>query len=589
MSGFIPREFIDRVIDQSTIIEIISARVPLKKKGANYMACCPFHSEKTPSFSVNESKQLYYCFGCGAGGNVVRFLRDYDHLEFSEAIEVLAEHLGLQVPHIGKSYANQPNRRVRADIYALLQQAADQYHQLLLKQPRDSEIIAYIKQRGLSATIIDTFQIGYAPPGWDFIKNYLHQQHADADSIAQTGLVSQNDRGHDYDRFRDRLLFPIRDKRGRVIGFGGRIIRTDSDAAKYINSPETPVFQKGRELYGLYELLQSTRQIEKILVVEGYMDVVSLAQQGITYATATLGTATTEEHIKRLFQTCHQIIFCFDGDNAGKKAAWKALETLLPLIQASWQPRFMFLQQGEDPDSFIRTHGKDAFENEMAQAQTLIDFFFSHLASQIDMRKSDANHLLIDLAKPYMQKLPPDSSLGVSLRKQLSRITAISSDELNKLFTPDTARAQTRKVYPLYQTSTRMRTSAWKAIAYLLHYPQLALIAKNSEYYLDTPIDGINVFIRLLDLFQLNPKFSPARLVSLWKEPQERQKIEEIVLTPLLITDFQAIKKEFSSMLNLFYTQQQNQRFQYLQMIMDTSGLRGQEQKEYVKLLQRKS
>ncbi|MFP5384124.1 MAG: DNA primase [Gammaproteobacteria bacterium] len=403
MSGLIPQSFIDDLLARTDIVGVVESRVPLKRAGRNWMACCPFHKEKTPSFTVSPDKQFYYCFGCGATGNAIGFLMDYERRSFPEAVEELAGRAGLTVPHdSGGDEAQQS--RFRA-LYDLLGQADRYYQQQLRRHALRARAVDYLKGRGLTGEIARRFGLGYAPPGWDNLLAALGTDDSKRAQLTECGLlIAQDERT--YDRFRDRVMFPIRDLRGRVIGFGGRVI--GDGKPKYLNSPETPVFHKGRELYGLYEAKQTSRTLERLLVVEGYMDVIALAQQGIGNAVATLGTACTADHVDLLFRHANEIVFCFDGDAAGRKAAWRALETTLPKMQDGRSARVLFLPDGHDPDSLVRAEGPDAFNARLDRADSLDDVLLAQLASQVDLARSDGLARLAALARPYVAQIPGD-------------------------------------------------------------------------------------------------------------------------------------------------------------------------------------
>ncbi|MGB5679724.1 MAG: DNA primase, partial [Gammaproteobacteria bacterium] len=374
MAGRIPQSFIDDLIARADIVEVINARVPLKKKGREYTACCPFHNEKTPSFTVSENKQFYHCFGCGAHGTAIGFLMEYEHLDFVDAIETLAAEYHLEVPREDTPNQPGPVENRKQPLYEILEQASRLYQQQLRHSNR---AIQYLKQRGLSGEIARKYQLGYAPDGWSFLFDKLGNNTSNIESLNITGMLVEKSENKHYDRFRDRIMFPILDRRGRTIAFGGRII--DAGEPKYLNSPETPVFHKGYELYGFYEARQALRKLERIIVVEGYMDVVALAQHGIEYAVASLGTAMTRDQIQKLFRSVSEVIFCFDGDQAGHKAAWRALENTLPIMRDGLAARFLFLPDGEDPDSMVRKQGKAAFESRLEKAAPLSEFLFDKL------------------------------------------------------------------------------------------------------------------------------------------------------------------------------------------------------------------
>ncbi|KEQ16958.1 DNA primase [Endozoicomonas numazuensis] len=426
MAGRIPQTFIDDLLNRLDIVDIVDSRVKLKKTGRNYSACCPFHQEKTPSFTVSPEKQFYYCFGCGASGNAMGFVMDFDHLDFPAAVDSLASLAGLEVP---REQSNQKRGPDHSPLYELMNKANHFYNEQLRKAQDAPRAIQYLKQRGLDGQTCKRFGIGFAPPGWNNLQNHLSENQEKEDQLVTTGmLVEKEETKSRYDRFRDRIMFPIHDTRGRIIAFGGRVL---GDAKpKYLNSPESPIFHKGRELYGLYEAKKHNRHLERILVVEGYMDVVALAQQGINNAVATLGTATTLDHMQRLFKTVSEIVFCFDGDDAGRRAAWRALESTLPYMEDGKQARFLFLPQGEDPDSMVRQEGSDAFlERIKSTALSLDTFLFKELSDGIDLNTMDGRSRLATDAQPHLHKIP-DGLFKQMLMQRLSEITGLNTDTL---------------------------------------------------------------------------------------------------------------------------------------------------------------
>ena len=401
MAGRIPDSFIDGLLARVDIVELIGSRVPLKRKGKEYTACCPFHDERTPSFYVSPSKAFYHCFGCGAHGTAIKFLMEYDRLEFVDAVEELAKRLGLEVPRESGSGREAP--REGHDLYAALE-AAQKYFQRELAQSDPAK--RYLEKRGLDAATIEKFGIGWAPEGWSGLIDALGKGDARRiELLDKAGLLSKNDSGRSYDKFRGRVMFPIHDRRGRVIAFGGRVIEKD-DGPKYLNSPETVLFHKGRELYGLWHARQAHSKVPRLIVVEGYMDVVSLWQFGITTAVATLGTATTPEQGELLFRNAADVYFCFDGDAAGRRAAWKALEAVLPRMADGRQAYFLFLDEGEDPDSVVRAKGAAALDAALAASQPLSEFFFAQLASDVDLGSADGKARLAERAKAYIARIP---------------------------------------------------------------------------------------------------------------------------------------------------------------------------------------
>ncbi|WP_397574306.1 DNA primase [Silanimonas sp.] len=401
MAGRIPDSFIDGLLARVDIVELIGSRVPLKRKGKEYTACCPFHDERTPSFYVSPTKQFYHCFGCGAHGTPIKFLMEYDRLEFVDAVEELAKRLGLEVPRESGSGREAP--REGQDLYAALD-AAQKYFQ---RELANSEVAKrYLEKRGLDAATIEKFGIGWAPDGWNGLIDALGKGDARRiELLDKAGLLSKNDSGRTYDKFRARVMFPIHDRRGRVIAFGGRVIEKE-DGPKYLNSPETALFHKGRELYGLWHARQAHSKVPRLIVVEGYMDVVSLWQFGITTAVATLGTATTPDHAELLFRNAADVYFCFDGDAAGRRAAWKALESVLPRMTDGRQAFFLFLPEGEDPDTVVRSQGAAALDAALAAAQPLSEFFFAQLSSDVDLSSADGKSRLAERAKAFIARIP---------------------------------------------------------------------------------------------------------------------------------------------------------------------------------------
>lgn len=432
MAGLIPQSFIDDLLNRTDIVDVVSSRVQLKKAGKNHVACCPFHKEKSPSFSVSPDKQFYYCFGCGAGGNALGFIMDHDNLDFPQAVEELAKAAGMEVPREQGGRGQKPRQPTDSPLYPLLEAAAEFYRQALKSHPARKAAVEYLKGRGLSGEIARDFGLGFAPPGWDNLYKHLSSDTLQQKVMIDAGLlIENNETGKRYDRFRDRVMFPIRDARGRVIAFGGRVL--GDDKPKYLNSPETPVFHKGQELYGLFEARKFNRNLDEIIVVEGYMDVIALAQQGLRNAVATLGTATSEEHLKRLFRVVPSVLFCFDGDQAGRNAAWRALEAALSSLQDGRRARFLFLPEGEDPDTLVRSEGTDAFKARINQhAQPLADYFFEQLSQEADPRSLEGKAHLATLAAPLIEKVP-GANLRTLMRQRLSEITGLTGEAMNQL------------------------------------------------------------------------------------------------------------------------------------------------------------
>jgi DNA primase len=459
MAGKIPRQFIDDLIARIDIVDLIDARIPLKKAGVNYIARCPFHTEKTPSFNVNRDKQFYHCFGCGAHGNAIGFLMDYERQTFVEAVETLAESLGVEVPREA-GYADGSARppAQAAALYALQEQVALFYARQLREHPEAKRAETYLAGRGVGGEVAKRYLLGYAPPGWRSLPASVP-----VEALREAGLVITRDQGGFYDRFRDRVMFPIRDRRGRVVGFGGRVL--GDETPKYLNSPETPVFKKHLEVYGLHELLQAVRRPERILVVEGYLDVIALAQHDVPYAVATLGTSTSGEHVELLFRYARELVFCFDGDNAGRAAAWKALEASLPVLREGRSIGFLLLPQGHDPDTLIREEGRGRFEQRIEQRQPLSDYFFRHLTEKLDLRTLEGRAALLRDARPLIEKMPPSS---------FRELMAAHLDELSGQAKVNSAASSTPRRPARPVTTHRAKPSALRTLlALLVQHPGL--------------------------------------------------------------------------------------------------------------------
>ncbi|WP_426414715.1 DNA primase [Aestuariirhabdus sp. LZHN29] len=431
MAGLIPQSFIDDLLARTDIVDVVGSRLKLRKSGKNHSALCPFHQEKSPSFSVNADKQFFYCFGCGAAGNAIGFIMEFDRLDFPQAVEDLANKLGIEVPHETNNQQNQEQKQRFASIFELLENASEHFQRQLREHEQRQRAVDYLKQRKLSGAIARQFGIGYAPPGWDNLLKALQSAEQGEAELLEVGLLVENeDKGTRYDRFRDRIIFPIRDTRGRTIAFGGRVL--GDDKPKYLNSPETPVFHKGQELYGLYEARQANRQLQQLMVVEGYMDVVALAQHGINNAVATLGTATTPDHIQRLFKVVPEIIFCFDGDAAGRKAAWRALESALALMSDGRQCRFLFLPEGDDPDTLVQREGAEGMRGRIqADALPLDRFLFDHLGGDLDLDSPAGSAQLTKLAIPLLQQLPAGTFRSL-MQRRLANLTGLEAQELRE-------------------------------------------------------------------------------------------------------------------------------------------------------------
>lgn len=424
--GRIPEDFIQTLLSRIDIVEVIGEHVSLRKTGANYMACCPFHNEKTPSFSVNQSKQFYHCFGCGVSGDAIQFLKEKTGVSFVEAVELLATQAGLSMPVIEED----PKFAQQNLIYNVLSEASSFYAQQLREHPVAKHAVQYLKDRGLTGIVAKRFQLGFAPPGWDNLLNSFPADKQARDTGVMAGLLINRDDRY-YDRFRNRVMFPIRNRRGNVIGFGGRVIDKNSDEPKYLNSPETPAFNKSYELYGLYEARQAISQADRVIVVEGYMDVVSLAQAGLQNVVATLGTACTSQHVKLLFKHATEVVFCFDGDKAGRKAAWRALELCLPLLDDKHRIKFLLLPSGLDPDSYVRERGLPALEEEIAQSISLPDYLFNTITKQADLDQIDGRVHVANSIKHHLEKIP-EGLLKTMLFDRLAGLIKVEPSKLHK-------------------------------------------------------------------------------------------------------------------------------------------------------------
>ncbi len=539
MAGRIPQQFIDDLLDRTDLIELIGNRIHLKKSGGNYMACCPFHNEKTPSFSVNPNKQFYYCFGCGAGGNAISFLMDYEKQDFRGTIESLAQKNGMQIP--ATSEQEQQQQRKKSSLYDLLDEANAFYQEQLLYHAEKSKAIAYLKQRGLTGETTKHFGIGLAPEGWDNLKSQLATSNNRLLGLIEAGLIVEKEENKGtYDRFRNRLMFPIRDSRGRTLGFGGRVF--DNSKPKYLNSPETPAFHKQRELYGLYEAKLANNHIDHIIVVEGYMDVIALAQFGITNAVATLGTSISNHHIEKIFRLCPKIIFCFDGDNAGRKAADRALQTIIPFMSAGKQAKFLFLPEGEDPDSLIQSKGKTYFENLAEKSQTLSDHLFTKHSNGLDLSKPDDKAELISKLAGLISQMPAGSYRELMFQ-ELSNKTTLPLEQIKSLEagTPPPKR-NTTPFQPTQQTETptkntqRIKKNAsLTAIRLLLFNPSLAQHKHDIEFKEHSAHETV-VLKKIIDFIQKNSTIKSPTLIGHWLA-HEKKIIEQALYTSLPETE----------------------------------------------------
>ncbi|MDA1107413.1 MAG: DNA primase [Proteobacteria bacterium] len=517
MAGRIPQQFIDELLTRVDIVEVIDARVPLRKAGREYTACCPFHDEKTPSFTVSPTKQFYHCFGCGAHGTALGFLIDYEHLDFIDAVNDLAARVGMEVP---RTQQDATPAQAGADLYGALEQAAAWYRRQLREHPEAARAVEYLKVRGLTGETAAEYGVGYAPPGWDNLKRALDAEEA---AFVQAGLLIKKDEGGTYDRFRNRIMFPIHDGRGRVIGFGGRVIDA-ADTPKYLNSPESVLFHKGRELYGLYQARKAVRKLERLLVVEGYMDVVMLAQHGIHNAVATLGTATTHEHLERLFRVVPEVVFCFDGDRAGREAAWRALTNSLPLMRDGRQIGFLFLPEGEDPDSLVQKEGREGFMARAAKPVPLSEFFYEGLMAEADISTMDGRARLVELARPLLSKLA-EGAFRHMMVVRLAELVRIDVQHMVRMLSQGAKAPLThggperRGRAPAAPTPM---SQARLVIALLLHRPSLALEAGDPQRFAGLEVAGAELLRELLELVQARPHLGTAALLEHWRDDSKR-------------------------------------------------------------------
>lgn len=569
MAGRIPRVFINDLIARTDIIDLIDARVKLKKQGKNYHACCPFHNEKTPSFTVNGDKQFYHCFGCGAHGNALDFLMNYDKLEFVESVEELATMHNLDVPYEAGNGPSQIERHQRQSLYQLMD-GLNAFYQQSLKQPAAEPARQYLDKRGLSDDVIRHFAIGYAPPGWDNALKRFGGNGENRQALTDAGMLVTNDQGRSYDRFRERVMFPIRDKRGRVIGFGGRVL---GDAQpKYLNSPETDIFHKGRQLYGLYEAQQSQSEPVRLLVVEGYMDVVALAQYGISYAVASLGTSTTADHIQLLFRVTDNVVCCYDGDRAGRDAAWRALETALPYMTDGRQLRFMFLPDGEDPDTLVRKEGKDAFEARMEQAQPLSTFLFNSLLPQVDLSTPDGRMQLNTLADPLISQIPGEA-LRTLLRQELGHKIGVPYEQQWERFVPKHTENTSKPTPQLKRTTMRI------LIGLLVQNPELAPLVPPLSGLDATKLPGLALFSGLVDACLAHPGLTTGQLLEQYRGTNEATTLEKLSAWDD-IADKGIAEKTFTDSLDHLFESALELRFEELMARSRTTGLTPAEREE---------
>ncbi len=579
MGGLIPRSFINDILAKADIVDVVNSRVKLKKAGTNnYQACCPFHHEKTPSFTVSKSKQFYHCFGCGAHGNAISFLMEYDKLEFPEAVEELANFLGLEVPREqsgGRNEKTQVSFQTKRDLYQLMAEIAHFYQQQL---PNHIPAQAYLQKRGLSQEVIERFAIGFVPDSFDLVLRKFGRNREEQARLFDLGMLSGNENGRVYDRFRNRIMFPIRDRRGRTIAFGGRVL--GDEKPKYLNSPETVTYRKGNELYGLFEALQINDSPEMLLVVEGYMDVVALAQFGVNYAVASLGTATTSEQIQQIFRVTEQAVCCYDGDRAGRDAAWRALENALPYLEDGRQLKFIFLPDGEDPDTFIRQHGKEGFENYIRNALSLSDFLFANLLQQVDLSTKEGKSKLAALAVPLIKRIPGEM-LRLYLRNILAqKLGIIDQTQLESLIPHRLEKEQSA----VEKTVKIKRTPMRLLIALLLQNPSLAQLGYDLSSLKELNEAGFDLFEKLTALCRENLGITMGQILEYWRDSEHSKALEILSVWDHLIEE-DKVEDTFRETLAYLYIQFMDQRIEQLIAKDRMSGLEVSEKQELAQLL----
>ncbi|GAA0717704.1 DNA primase [Dokdonella soli] len=542
MAGRIPEKFIDDLLARIDIVDVIQERVPLKKAGRDWSARCPFHDERSPSFTVSPAKQFYHCFGCGAHGSAIGFLMNYDRLEFPDAVEELANRAGLKVPYEG---GREAPREDASDLYNLLDAAAKFYRRQL---GENETARAYFANRGLDEAILARFNLGYAPDAWDALKNALGTSAPRIALLEKAGMLTSGERGSKYDRFRDRVMFPILDRRGRTIAFGGRILtkpaaksapapveksgegspvldprvqdarKDKSDGPKYLNSPETPLFHKGRELFGLWQVREAHAKIPRLIVVEGYMDVISLHQFGVNQAVATLGTATTRDHAEILFRQCADVYFCFDGDRAGRQAGWRAVESVLPRMRDGRQALFLFLPEGEDPDSLIRKEGLDGFEQRLKDATPLSEFFFSELGKDVNLTSLDGKARLAERARPLLAQIP-DGAFRDLMLAELDKLTGVRIQVAASPAEPQQPRARPQQ-----------RSLVRAAITLLVQRPTLASAIEPPWMFAELRQPGIPLLIELIGLCRARPDILTGALLEHFAEREEAKALQKLAV-----------------------------------------------------------
>ncbi|WP_240097300.1 DNA primase [Thermomonas flagellata] len=553
----LPDAFIDELLARTDIVEVVGSRVPLKRQGKEYAARCPFHDERTASFTVSPAKQFYHCFGCGAHGTAISFLMQYDRLEFLDAVEELARRAGMEVPRDTRQRNANPDVQ---DLYAVLAAAAEFFRAQLA---RSDKAAAYVKKRAIAPEIAARYAIGYAPDGFSALRDALGGDPRRLALLERAGLLSKNDRGHVYDKFRDRLMFPIHDRRGRVIAFGGRVIDPE-DSPKYLNSPETALFHKGRELYGLWQARQANPKLERLVVVEGYMDVVALAQYGVSQAVATLGTATTPDHAELLFRNAPDVVFCFDGDRAGRAAAWKALESVLPRMKDGRQAFFLFLPEGEDPDTLVRQEGVAGFDARLREATPLSEFFFASLSADVNLASLDGKARLAERCKPLLAQIP-DGAFGDLMRQRLTELTGVGA----RAGAAQPHAPPPRASAPMRGQPAHKPSLVRHAITLLVQQPAVALALPGEDRFAALEQPGVALLAELVQLVRARPDITTGALLEHFAEREEAAALHKLALLELP-GEPAALQAEFADAVAQLERQLRQQRIAALQARLAT-------------------
>jgi len=598
MSGRITRSFIDEVIRRTDIVELIGHHVKLRKAGQNYVACCPFHQEKTPSFSVSPSKQFYHCFGCGVHGTAITFLMEYSQLSFVEAIQELASQNRLAIEYEQHDATYLPRQTAKPkdeSLYELLENI-NHYYQQQLRQPTGKVAVEYLKGRGLTGIVAKNFGLGYAPSGWDTLLKQFSHSDEQRNKLLELGMIVKNDQGRIYDRFRNRVMFPIHDSRGRVIAFGGRVL--DESKPKYLNSPETPLFYKGRELYAWHQV-RKIRDLQQVVLVEGYMDVVALAQFGVNNAVATLGTAASADHLTQLFRRIDTIVFCFDGDTAGRKAAWRALQIGLPLLQDGRQLQFMFLPEGDDPDSLVRREQASGFHARLQKSQPLSQFLFDSLTQQVHLHTDEGRAKLVEIARPLLELLPQGAYYNLLLQK-LSDLSRVELEKLATIIRRDSVTHSATIPTPPVVSAPRLASVqklpqplqknglVYTIIQYILHKPSLAQVLDPTDSLLmQLTLPGISLLQRVLAIVRQQEASNLALLWEHWRDTEEEQVLDDLLMKKNLWSEKTFdIEQEFNDAVQRLYVHYETQRLAALSEKL--AWLTDAEKAEFRQLLMRK-